>query len=78
MLIFDKSTLVWQSQMYKHSHTFFDTHGLNKIQNLDPDPPVLPQYIVRVIEITLQDISAITSHYTLINMYLFQFDLKKG
>ena len=28
--------------------------------------------------ITLQDISAITSGYTLINMYLFQFDYKKG
>ena len=26
----------------------------------------------------LQDISAITSSYTLINMYLFQFDYKKG
>ena len=26
---------------------------------------------------TLQDISAITSGYTLINMYLFQFDYKK-
>ena len=28
--------------------------------------------------VTLQDISAITSSYTLINMYLFQFDYKKG
>ena len=30
------------------------------------------------ITLTLQDISAITSGYTLINMYLFQFDYKKG
>ena len=28
--------------------------------------------------LALQDISAITSSYTLINMYLFQFDYKKG
>ena len=33
---------------------------------------------MKKIEQTLQDISAITSGYTLINMYLFQFDYKKG
>ena len=29
-------------------------------------------------QLTLQDISAMTSGYALINMYLFQFDYKKG
>ena len=28
--------------------------------------------------LTLQDISAVTSGYSLINMYLFQFECKKG
>ena len=30
------------------------------------------------IRLTLRDISAITSGYSLINMYLFQFECKKG
>ena len=30
------------------------------------------------VRLTLRDISAVTSGYSLINMYLFQFECKKG
>ena len=40
--------------------------------------PLAYQCIRWTDDLSLQDISAITSGYTLINMYLFQFDYKKG
>ena len=49
---------------------------MSKVLNENLTMPMVPRK-AHTLE-TLQDISAITGSYTLINMYLFQFDYEKG
>ena len=65
--------------LYPHVSSPYISHLIQcKKGKLSHFRPNSVQYFLPVFTLTLWDISAITGSYTLINMYLFQFDYKKG